>query len=528
MRCRPVAKAALALVIVGVAAAACTTGGESARNLANNDTTVAASSTSTAAAEGATTAVPSTTLPAVVGVAPGTTAPLDPPSAGWVDPRSFAKPWAGKTVGLLTFKGNPTRSWQGLGPLPAKPKVQWRFPATGSMCAQSSSLGETKVWCGMGWTGQPNVLERSDGSTWVLFGGYDDAYHVLDASTGTAVKPRLPTGDLPKGTGTLDPDGFPLWYMGARDGKLRVMALDRDELTVLYEFTAKSVKPTLWNDDWDAAPLALDDYLFAGGENSRWHIFKLNRGYGPDGKVTVTPQLVFHAAGWDDQLLKDIGDRNVGIENSLAIRGNTVWFANSGGLVQGWDISGLRQGRMPTRTFRFWMGDDVDASIIPDDKGFLWVGSQFQRKTAQGTKVGQLVKLDPSKPADPVVWSIKDQTQFAFQSAAGVWGTPVVLDDVVIANTAGGRLMGLDRATGAELWTLRLAPATINSPVVVDGVLVMGDCRGVLHGYDVRNPRVVPTELWQVELGGCIESTPAVWKGRIYVGTRGGALWALG
>ena len=28
-------------------------------------------------------------------------------------------------------------------------------------------------------------------------------------------------------------------------------------------------------------------------------------------------------------------------------------------------------------------------------------------------------------------------------------------------------------------------------------------------------------------LGGCIESTPAVWKGRIYVGTRAGAVHAL-
>jgi len=26
---------------------------------------------------------------------------------------------------------------------------------------------------------------------------------------------------------------------------------------------------------------------------------------------------------------------------------------------------------------------------------------------------------------------------------------------------------------------------------------------------------------------GCIESTPAVWKGRIYVGTRGGYMYAL-
>jgi len=39
---------------------------------------------------------------------------------------------------------------------------------------------------------------------------------------------------------------------------------------------------------------------------------------------------------------------------------------------------------------------------------------------------------------------------------------------------------------------------------------------------------VDPPLLWQVELGGCIESTPAVWDGRIYVGTRAGRFFALG
>jgi hypothetical protein len=39
---------------------------------------------------------------------------------------------------------------------------------------------------------------------------------------------------------------------------------------------------------------------------------------------------------------------------------------------------------------------------------------------------------------------------------------------------------------------------------------------------------VDPPEIWQVPLGSCIEATPAVWKGRIYVGTRGGFEYALG
>jgi hypothetical protein len=64
--------------------------------------------------------------------------------------------------------------------------------------------------------------------------------------------------------------------------------------------------------------------------------------------------------------------------------------------------------------------------------------------------------------------------------------------------------------------------------VVVDGVLLMGDCAGVLHAFDVADTAVEPPELWSVELGGCVEATPAVWGGRIWIGTRGGFLHALG
>ncbi|NNJ47049.1 MAG: PQQ-binding-like beta-propeller repeat protein, partial [Acidimicrobiia bacterium] len=37
-----------------------------------------------------------------------------------------------------------------------------------------------------------------------------------------------------------------------------------------------------------------------------------------------------------------------------------------------------------------------------------------------------------------------------------------------------------------------------------------------------------PQEIWQVDLlTGCIESTPAIWKGGIYVGSRDGNFYAF-
>ena len=468
------------------------------------------------AAAPATTGTP---IPATTATPPPPT--TTPPLQGWVDPRLSGLPWPA-APGIRTFRGNATRTYYGEGPMPTAPRVLWSFPET-AMCSESTEGEETKEWCGSGWTGQPAVFPK-EGRPWVVFGGYDRAVHWLDGVTGQRLRQDFVTGDLIKGSVTVDPDGFPLVYTGSRDDKLRVIAFDRDPTEELWSLNATDVSPTMWNNDWDSSPLVIDDYLFEGGENSQIHVVKLNRAYGPDGKVTVAPELVWNAPGWDDQLLADIGDSQVSIETSVAIHGNTLYFANSGGLVQGWDISGLALGFRPERTFRFWTGDDTDATIVIDGEGMLYVGSEFERFTPRSTEIGQIMKLDPSRPENPLVWSIPVQSA----RPGGVWATPALHGDRVYVPTDGGELFGIDRATGEIVWTKNLPGPVWQSPVVVDDVLIQGDCAGVLHAYDVSDPNVDPPELWQVEIGGCIESTPAVWLGRIYVGTRAGRFHAIG
>ncbi|HET6664093.1 MAG TPA: hypothetical protein VFG94_07535, partial [Acidimicrobiales bacterium] len=249
--------------------------------------------------------------------------------------------------GLLTFRGSPTRTYYGEGPVPTAPQILWSYPgASGGMCAESTVGSDTHVWCGSGWTGQPSVFEE-DGRTWVVFGAYDRAVHFLDWETGADILPPFPTGDIIKGSVTIDPDGFPLVYSGSRDNEYHVIATDRPEPVELWSLPADAVSPTRWNNDWDGASLVIDDYLFEGGENSQFHIVKLNRSYDAQGLVQVDPQLVFNTPGWDDQLLRDVGDGQVSIENSVAIHDEVAYFTNGGGLVQGWDVSGLDDGTAP-------------------------------------------------------------------------------------------------------------------------------------------------------------------------------------
>jgi outer membrane protein assembly factor BamB len=366
------------------------------------------------------------------------------------------------------------------------PRVIWRYPREGSLCSTSTDQHGEREWCGTGWTGQPNVIVGKNGKIEVRINAYDGAYHFLNGKTGEPVRPALQTGDLAKGSATSDPDGFPLYYAGSRDNLFRVIALDRPEPTVLWDLNAEtSVPDPVWNDDWDGAPLVVGDYLLEGGENSWFYVIRLHRGYDDRGMVTVRPKVVLTVPGFDAELLAALPDSNVSIENSVAFRDGIVYFANSGGLVQGWDISRvLRGGSRAERVFRFWTGEDTDASVVIDQSGFLYVASELERLTARGREVGQLMKLDPRHPNDPLVWSFAIP-ELGAEGAGGVWATPALYGRMIYVATNHGDLIGLERRTGDERWGSTRGP-----DVVLAGPdrrrVVQGDC-GDPHAFDIRN-----------------------------------------
>ncbi len=447
---------------------------------------------------------------------PGVASVRTPPPAN----RSFE--------GVTTFRGNATRSYYGEGPVPLVPEVRWQHPERTKLCSESIVAVDVSEWCGTGWTGQPNVIELPGGAIEVREGAYDGRYHFVDGETGEQVRPPLVTQDLAKGSATSDPNGFPLYYAGSRDGHLRIVALDRDEPETLWSIDAGTTVPRpLRNDDWDGAPLVVRGHLIEGSENGWLYVIRLNRGTDDQGLVTVDPQIVATIPGFDERLLADLGDDEVSIESSVAFLKGVVYFANSGGLVQGWDIRNLLSGGTEVeRVFRFWAGDDVDATIVIDRQGYLYVAAEYQRFNERALEVGQLMKLDPRRPEDPVVWSI-DATEIGFEGAGGSWSTPALYGDVVFFSTAAGRVLEVDTVSGEIIHELQVGAPSIASPVVVDGVLVLGDCLGDLYAWDISDPSEPPPLLWRLHFEGCIESTPAVWKGWLYLGTREGYLYGI-
>ncbi|MBN1629268.1 MAG: PQQ-binding-like beta-propeller repeat protein [Thermoleophilia bacterium] len=442
--------------------------------------------------------------------------------------------------GITMFRGNASRTYYGQGPIPKNPDVLWKF---GPMQGGKSEALAYPI--GTGWTGQPCVFER-DGKTWVVFGAYDFKIHFLDGATGEELLPAFKGGDIFKGSAVADPDGYPLIFMGCADDKWRIIAFDRDEPAELFHLDSNELPRRLWYGDWDSSVVIRNDYAFLGGENSHFYILKLNRGYDADGKVTVDPQIVLDHPGWTASLLDKLGSKDVSIENSPCLVGDRVYFSNGGGLVQGLDVSAtlkeLGDGEAPAtgqesypKVFHFWTAGDTDASIVADEEGYLYVCQHSDKRSAAATEhykeMGQIIKLDPRKTGegeDPVVWSQKTTKLSGGES--GVWATSCLYKDMVYVPTHGGALLGLDRATGEVVWQKTLTEHAWASCVVVDGTLIVGDTYGVLHAWDVSNTRIDPPTVWEFKVpsGGALESTPAVWKGKIFVGCRDGYFYCFG
>ncbi|MFT5223213.1 MAG: outer membrane protein assembly factor BamB [Glaciecola sp.] len=459
----------------------------------------------------------------------------------------LGEPW-GTASGLLQFRGNPSHTWYGAGPVPFAPAVAWRHPER-PMCVNEVTghrevvttdpeTGEETVeqepiikrWCGTGWTGQPVVWERPDGVTEVIVGAFDGAVHFVDADTGQRTRPAFQTGFMIKGSVSIDPDGFPLLYTGSRDNYFRVIALDRDVPTELWRMSPHP--QGIWNNDWDGNASIVDGILYEGGEDSWLRAVELHRTTDADGLVQVDPQIVFEMQGWTQEQLDENGDRNVSIESSVAVdvERQRLWFSNSGGRVAALDISNIRDGVAPI-VFDFLVGDDVDSSIVLERDGTAIVAVEYERRTARSKRVGQLLKLDPERPEDPIVWSVAvpdDPRPGVAYDDGGIWSTPALYAGHLYVTTHPGDLLVVDASTGEVTMTERFGYHEWSSPVVVDDTLVVARCQGgALLAWSLQDPSA-PIALWSSDLpsGSCIESTPAVWKGSIYVGSRDGYLYA--
>ena len=213
-------------------------------------------------------------------------------------------------------------------------------------------------------------------------------------------------------------------YSGSRDNLLRIVALDRPGVAeVLWQLDSESVQPVKWNDDWDSSPIIIGDYMIVGSESSRFWVVKLNRSYDAAGLVQVAPEVVFTDEAWDEQVIADNGgDQHASVESSVTVVGDVAYFGTSAGLVLGLRPRRARRRRdARSRSSASTRPATTTRRSSPTTRG----SSTPRRRTTGRTtrapqEVGQLQKLDPSKPDNPIVWSFQETTA----KGQGIYGTP--------------------------------------------------------------------------------------------------------
>jgi outer membrane protein assembly factor BamB len=95
-----------------------------------------------------------------------------------------------------------------------------------------------------------------------------------------------------------------------------------------------------------------------------------------------------------------------------------------------------------------------------------------------------------------------------------VVSSPLLTPDLVIALSADGRLVFLDRGTGTRIHEAKLASALESSPALLDRNLVLGTDDGEVLAIDTRDGRI----LYRVRLGEVVRSSPLPSGDRVLVG----------
>ncbi|MBN2848880.1 MAG: PQQ-binding-like beta-propeller repeat protein [Coriobacteriia bacterium] len=497
---------------------------------------------------------PAVTRPELPSVLPTVTITLPEPAG----PNPYTD---GIKVG--TFLGDETRRFSGLGPVPETLEVIWRTHIGSGMTGGTASSAGPVTWSGTGWTGQP-ALVRDKGKLYLIVGGFDHNLVKIDAATGEELW-SYEFDDVIKGSPTVFrmPDtgklavvcgsrrGFP----GGMDAPsvAPVRCVDFETGEELWRLTAPRTRS--YSRDADSSPILIGDTLYVAIETG--HVYAVD--------PTVTEERGGHR--WPkikaEQLL--LGDSrasshggNLVLESSPSVIGDTLYLASGAGHVYGLKLETLEV------VWDYWIGSDLDGSPVTTEDGYILQAVEKQYISANGG----VLKLDPRKePDDALVWYFPTANRGLADWLGGVIGSVSVNDEygsglvrpalaaftaidgnlyVVSQDETDGTATSPQGKAGVPKPKLVYQTAVgggISTPIMVDDYIIQAGYGAAVNVFkiDYEAEGGVPlkdrsgTE-WTVGVSkiasfagaGSYESTPIVWQGRIYIGSRDGFFYCLG
>ena len=466
--------------------------------------------------------------------------------------------------GVLTFRGNNYRNLSAASELNL---TEFKMTEAAKVSIGSLKKGNRSgkgSWSGCGWTGQPLIVEWSEEVKavmnlydWakqkadlveVIYPTEDGHIYFLDLETGKKTRDDLNFRMPFKGTGSLDPRGLPLLYVGSGDEyeeddqRSRAMIISLIDGRKLYEFGIQG-KDSFAVRDWnayDSAPLVDEttDTLIWPAETGILWTMKLNTVFDArGGTISVNPshivKLRYDSNNSYDKIDKaDSSHKWLGYEGSASVWNGFIYLASNDGLFQCIDLNTMQIK---------WIADtkdDTNASpvldVISETEAYLYVGTSLHF-----TKDSSNKGITPFFKIDAMTGEIVGQYQLTVETVSGVSGgiqaTAAVgqqnLSDLVFVPFARyngkdkGVLVALYKDTMEVAWTMPMEHYAWSSPAIFyngkgDGFLVQADSGGDIFLIDGRTgtqlDKISPTKN-----GSNFEASPALFGNMMVVGSRG-------
>lgn len=447
--------------------------------------------------------------------------------------------------GIVTFRGDNFRSSPayGFAEMSANTMTGIWTQSTGGLSYGSAT------WTGSGWTGQPlmmkwprtakehmNLYEQAkenDDLVEVIYACMDGYIYFLDLRTGEKTRDPLWLGYTFKGSGALDPRGYPILYVGAgydsNEGTARVFVINLLDCSVMLTFGDNdpfSLRGSLSYFDSSALVDAETDTLIYPGENGILYLMKLNTAYDEAaGTLSIAPDPVVK---W-----RYSGTRTttasywVGMETSAAVYKGYLFVADNGGNLMCLNLNTLQL---------VWVQDTLDDTnsspvlAFEDGRLYLYISTSFHLGwRSQTSATVPIWKIDAEN--GEIVWQTDYECYTVDGVSGGVQSTIAVGEHdlsgflyVTVSRTGSlydGVLACLDRNTGEILWEHKAYYAW-SSPVCVynsdgSGRVIYCSCAGYMYLIDGLTGNVL--DVCQIS-DGAIEASPAVFGDIAVIGTR--------
>jgi len=350
-----------------------------------------------------------------------------------------------------------------------------------------------------------------------------------------------------KGSGSLDPRGYPILYVGSGDENVegkrpRMFVISLIDGKTLFQYGhEEKLSYREDNDSWcafDSSPLvdAETDTLIWPGESGLLYTIKLNTNYDKTaGTISVTPDTPVCTRYLTNR--NSYNDYWLGYEASCNIVGNYLYVSENGGLFYCVDLNTMEL---------VWAQDTKDDSNsspvfewVSDTEGYIYTAPSLHW-TKDANSQGSISIYKINAITGEIVWEKPYNVHTVDGVSGGIQSTPLLgksgstIDGLIIYTVSrtpdkkSGVMVALDTDTGEVVWSMDMAYYTWSSPVALytdngTAYVVVCDTAGDAFLVEGKTGKI----LSKVNLGGLVEASPVAYENMLVVGTRGEKICGL-